>query len=213
MDRSRIAIVIPAHNESATIARVVTEAKAYGIAIVVDDASDDGTAAAAGAAGAAVVRNETKSGYDGAINTGFRHADELGMDFVVTLDGDGQHETASIRDVLTELDNGADLVVGYRPRTARLMEYLFAVITRYRYGIFDPLCGLKGYRMELYRQRGHFDRRSSIGTELMLYAVRRGFRFAQVRIDVRERDGHSRFGHTLKGNLKIVRAMLAMHRD
>ena len=52
MDKSRIGIIIPALNESATIAGIVEEAEKYGITIVVDDGSSDNTAEVASKSGA-----------------------------------------------------------------------------------------------------------------------------------------------------------------
>ena len=80
-------------------------------------------------------------------------------------------------------------------------------MTKFLYGLSDPLCGLKGYRMSVYRALGHFDAYGSIGTELTLFSVRSGFRLEQVPIVVRERNGHPRFGRKLQANYKIFRAM------
>jgi glycosyltransferase involved in cell wall biosynthesis len=208
MDRSRVAIVIPAYDESDTIARVVVDVSPHGIPIVVDDASRDDTGEVAMRAGATVVRNPVNLGYDGALNAGFTRAVQLGVDFLVTFDGDGQHDPSGIADVLELLEGGADMVVGIRPRKARVTEWAFAGLTRLRYGIRDPLCGLKGYRVELYNRLGHFDSRGSIGTELMLYGLRAGCRVRQIPIELRERHGASRFGDSVRGNLKILRAMV-----
>lgn len=207
MDRSRVAIVIPAYNESSTVARVVRDVAQYGTPIVVDDASYDQTGTASAAAGAIVLRNEVNAGYDGALDAGFRRAAELDMEFVVTIDADGQHVAESLREVLAELERGADVVIGIRPRKARFAEWLFSTLTRRRYGIRDPLCGMKGYRLSVYREQGHFDSRESVGTELMLFAARRGKVLAQVPIPVRERNGKARFGSGIRGNLKILRAI------
>jgi glycosyltransferase involved in cell wall biosynthesis len=207
VDRSRIAIVIPAYNETATIGAVVRGVSRYGIPIVVDDASRDGTGQAAAAAGAVLVRHESNGGYDAALNAGFRRADEMNVDYVVTIDADGQHDSASIELLLRELRGGADVVTGIRPKKARLAERLFGALMRARYGIRDPLCGLKGYRLSVYREQGHFDSRGSIGTELLLFALRRGRQVAQVNIPVRERRDAPRFGSALRGNLKILRAI------
>ena len=211
MDRSQVAIVIPAHNEASTIARMVEGVSAFGIPIVVDDASQDGTGSLAASAGAFVIRLELNSGYDRALDMGFQEAGRLGTDFVITIDGDGQHDPASIGCFLDELSQGADLVIGFRPRKARLAEGLFGAFSRIRCGIKDPLCGLKAYRMELYRSLGHFDRRSSVGTELMFHGVRRGYKYVQIPITLDKRRGNaSRFGQSISGNLKILRAILTM---
>src|ERR1700682_1681989 len=157
MDRSRVAVVIPALNESASIARVVTLVCQYGTPIVVDDGSTDGTAALAKEAGATVVTLPRSLGYDRAIDHGFQEASALGCTLIMTFDGDGQHDPTVIEGFLDRIEAGADVVIGIRPRKQRFAEQLFAWYTRWQFGISDPLCGMKAYRTEVYRALGHFD--------------------------------------------------------
>lgn len=211
MDRSRIAIVIPAWNEAATIQSVVRAVTGAGVAVVVDDGSSDQTAALAGAAGAEVVRLPVNRGYDGALDAGFERASQLGCEYVITMDADGQHDPGVLPALIDCLDQGAAVAIGIRDRRQRLAETLFAWATTLRWGIRDPLCGMKAYRTSVYRELGHFDRRGSIGTELALYAARRGMRVMQVPVRTRDRADAPRFGRLLSANLRILRAMfLAM---
>jgi glycosyltransferase involved in cell wall biosynthesis len=174
---------------------------------VVDDCSTDGTGSLAEAAGAIVVRHTENRGYDGALNSGFAEAARLGFEYVITFDADGQHDGSILERFVLALDNGADLVIGIRPSHARIGEAVFSLYTRVRYGVCDPLCGLKGYRIDLYRGLGWFDSYRSIGTELTLYAVRRGCRYMQVPIPIGRRDGKPRFAAAWKAELKILRAL------
>ncbi len=207
MDRSRLAIVIPALNEEGSIGAVVRNCRSYGLPIVVDDGSVDRTGEVSKAEGAEVVRHPSNKGYDAALSSGFRRAAELDCEFVITIDADGQHDPQIIQKFLDLLNGGADIVVGIRDKHQRFAEYCFARMTKLLYGLSDPLCGLKGYRMSVYRALGHFDAYGSIGTELTLFSVRSGFRLEQVPIVVRERNGHPRFGRKLQANYKIFRAM------
>ena len=207
MDRRRIAIVIPALNEAATITQVVQAAQRKGQCIVVDDGSTDATARLACDAGALVVSHPTNRGYDAALDSGFRRASEVGCEVVVTLDADGQHDPGLVDRFLDAIDAGACVALGVRSSRAHLAEHVFAWYTRWRWGIADPLCGLKAYRIGVYRALGHFDSYGSIGTELMLFAARSGQAVAQVPFQVRERDGQPRFGRMLTANWKIFRAM------
>jgi hypothetical protein len=85
---------------------------------------------------------------------------------------------------------------------------LFQITARRLYGIQDPLCGMKGYWMELYRVLGWFDSYRSMGTELMLHAVRHGACVAQFSVPARERVGHARIGKVFGANFVIMRASL-----
>src|SRR5881394_1086849 len=86
-------LLIPALNEQHSIGEVVRAAKArIADILVVDDGSSDLTQAAAAAAGAIVLRLETNMGKGEALKVGFRYALEHDCDWVVTMDGDGQHD-------------------------------------------------------------------------------------------------------------------------
>lgn len=208
MDRSRIALVIPALNESATIACVVTAACTHAAVLVVDDGSTDATAILARDAGAIVVSHESNLGYDAALNTGLAEAARRGFEAVVTLDADGQHDPSLVARFIVSLQSGADVVLGVRNERPRIAEHLFAVYTRMCYGIADPLCGLKGYRIAVYRRLGHFDSYGSVGTELMLFAARRRLRIEQIPFRVGQRADAPRFGQLISANRRILRALV-----
>jgi glycosyltransferase involved in cell wall biosynthesis len=207
LGRPELAIIIPAHNEERTIGRVVSAAKQFGAVIVADDASTDNTANVARVAGATVLTHRTNKGYDGALNTGFAGASEAGAEYAITIDADGQHPIDRIPAFVQELKRSAAVVCGIRPRPARFAEWLFGKITNALYGIRDPLCGMKGYRLGVYRERGHFDSYQSIGTELALFAARRGYPIAQVEIPVAERIDSPRFGQRYRANARILKAL------
>lgn len=208
MDKYRVAIVIPAFNESATIREIVEATGKRGVPIVVDDGSEDQTADLALQVGANVVVHEHNRGYDAALESGFRKAAEIGCQVVITFDADGQHDPMFIEQFINQIDSGADAVVGVRSARQRAAEHAFGWYTGLRYGIRDPLCGLKAYRMELFHSLGHFDSYESIGTELIIYAARHGARIDQIPFQVRARKDKSRFGKALSGNLRIFRAMV-----
>jgi glycosyltransferase involved in cell wall biosynthesis len=203
----RVCLVIAALNEAETIASVVAEAASYGLPVVVDDGSSDGTGALALEAGAVVVTHRVNRGYDDALASGFARAVELGAEYVITLDADGQHDATTLGSFVAELDRGADLVVGTRDRHQRIAEMIFSWVGRLAWQIDDPLCGLKGYRVSVYRELGHFCSYRSIGTELTIFAARQGKRIVQVPVGTRDRVGETRFGGGLDANWRILRAL------
>jgi glycosyltransferase involved in cell wall biosynthesis len=207
VERHRIAIVIPALNECGTIASVVLDVAKYGLPIVVDDGSIDGTGELARAAGAVGVRHDVRRGYDEALNSGLAAANSLGCEYAISIDADGQHSSSTIAAFLESLDDGADVVVGVRDRRQRLSEQIFAYVGTLMWGIRDPLCGMKGYRLSVYRELGHVDCYRSIGTELAVFAARRGKRVAQLPVQTVPRSGRPRFGGRLAANIRIFRAL------
>jgi glycosyltransferase involved in cell wall biosynthesis len=108
-----VSIVIPAFNEGPAIAAVVAalaESGPWHEIIVVDDGSRDETGANAAAAGATVVRHPYNKGNGAAVKSGIRRASG---EFVLIIDGDGQHSPADARRLVARLGE-YDLVVGAR---------------------------------------------------------------------------------------------------
>lgn len=116
----RMLVLIPAHDESTQIARVVEGARRHLPVLVVDDGSSDDTAAVAKAAGARVIRQSPNQGKGAALRAGFAAALADGVEAVITLDGDGQHDPTEIPSFLgafarrTIAGEHTDLIVGRR---------------------------------------------------------------------------------------------------
>ncbi len=109
-----VSIVIPAYNEADAIGGVVSALAAAGPwheIIVVDDGSADATAARAAEAGAIVVRHPYNKGNGAAVKSGIRRASG---EFVLIIDGDGQHQAGDARRIVARLGEH-DLVIGARP--------------------------------------------------------------------------------------------------
>ena len=112
-DPEATSVVIPAFEESASIAAVVTGLRSganWKEIIVVDDGSGDDTAAQAGAAGALVVRHPYNKGNGASVKTGIRHARG---EWILIIDADGQHNAADAKRLVASLGT-YDLVVGAR---------------------------------------------------------------------------------------------------
>ena len=207
MDRSEVAIIIPALNESATIKKVIIEALNFGNVILVNDGSTDDTANVAHLAGAIVVNHKNNLGYDAALNSGFIEANSRGYKYFITIDADGQHNPKLIRNMLDELSNGAYIVSGNRDKKQRIGEYLFDFYTYIFFSIRDPLCGLKAYRAEVYQDMQAFDTFKSIGTELLIYSSVSGYKITQIKIITSDREDEPRFKGSVIGNYRILRAL------
>jgi len=111
-------ILIPAFNETGAISDVIREVRQVmpkTPILVVDDASKDATYDRAKAAGADVLRLPHHLGLGGCVQAGYRLAYELGYDYVIRVDGDGQHDPRDIPTVLEALERGdCEMVIGSR---------------------------------------------------------------------------------------------------
>jgi glycosyltransferase involved in cell wall biosynthesis len=118
---SEVSVVIPAYNEAHSIAAVVSamaSAATWREIIVVDDGSSDETGARAKGAGACVVRHPYNKGNGAAVKSGIRRASG---DFVLILDGDGQHRAGDARRIVARLGE-YDLVIGARSASTQASQ-------------------------------------------------------------------------------------------
>lgn len=115
---NRVMVLVPAYNEEGAIAQVVAgirQTLPQADVVVIDDCSGDATAAVARAAGATVVRLPCNLGIGGAMQTGLKFARANGYDFVVRLDGDGQHDPQEAPLLFTAVQSGqTDAAFGSR---------------------------------------------------------------------------------------------------
>ncbi|NQY73969.1 MAG: glycosyltransferase family 2 protein [Candidatus Margulisbacteria bacterium] len=207
---ARSCVIIPAFNEEGSIGTVVHSLKPIlDTVIVVNDNSSDETGSIARAAGAMVINHATNKGYDHAINSGFMSASEQGFEHILTFDADGQHNPSDLKIMLKKLrDNQADIVIGIRKKKARWSEHILGLYANHRFGIKDPLSGLKGYHIKLFHKYGAFSKYNMIGSELSFFAASQGSPLIQMPIEIIKRQHTKpRFTGVLSGNEKILSAL------
>ncbi len=111
-------IIIPVYNEEKFIAQVIDDTKKsnpQADILVINDGSTDNTSVIARKMGVMVLDLPFNIGYGGAIQTGFRLAQENNYEFVITMDGDGQHDPYSINSLIDAMNTfKADVVIGNR---------------------------------------------------------------------------------------------------
>ncbi len=187
------AAVIPCFNEAPGLATLVDQVHArVPVVVVVDDGSEDGTAAEAERAGAVVLRHERNRGKGAALRTGLSAACQRGFAWALTLDGDGQHAPADIPAFFhCAEETGAALVVGQRrfdatamPRLRRLVNCWMSRQLSRRAGMRlpDSQCGFRLVQLAAWAalrlEAEHFEAES----ELLLACARAGHRIAFVPI-------------------------------
>jgi len=152
-----VLIVIPAWNEAANLAAVVTELRAsrpHDEIAIVDDGSLDATSEEARRLGCVLLRLPLHLGYGVAVQTGIKYALRAGHRIVVTFDGDGQHDPAEVEALVAAVRAGADVAVGSRFLSAesyrggpsrRTGRWVFSQLAGALTGIrlTDPTSGLK----------------------------------------------------------------------
>lgn len=208
MSAPRVLVIIPAHNEEASLPQTLAEvrAKAPDVELlIVDDGSRDATAKVARDAGVPVVRHPVNLGVGGALQTGFRYAVERGYDIGVQLDADGQHDPAYLGVLLEPLlRNACDVSIGSRyvessgyraPWTRRMGMLLFSGVVKLALGqrITDTTSGFRAYSLPVMQVCQHDFPKDFPDAPLLIALARRGFRLAEVPVVMRERKAGQSF--------------------
>ncbi len=203
-----ISVVIPVYNERESLEALLEEVEdgcaRTGLAwevVWVDDGSIDGTTEvlerlARTREGVRLVRLRRNFGKSAALRAGF---DQSRGAVVITMDGDGQDDPAEIPALLAKLDEGYDVVSGWKqtrrdPPFKRWGSRVFNALTARLSGVplHDVNCGFKAYRgpairaLELYGEQHRF---------IPVLGYQRGWRVAELPVHHRARPhGRSKFG-------------------
>ncbi|HEU5263721.1 MAG TPA: glycosyltransferase family 2 protein [Gaiellaceae bacterium] len=202
-----ISVVVPLFNEEHSLETLYREiASALDTqddfeVIFVDDGSTDGSLSVlerlhADSTNVVVVHLRRNFGKAAALQAGFL---EARGDIVVTIDADLQDDPAEIPRLLAKLDEGFDLVSGWKtrrndPLTRRLFSKIFnwstAVVSGVR--LHDVNCGLKAYRAEVLQGMRLY---GELHRFIPVLASYRGYRIAEIPVNHRPRPhGRSRYG-------------------
>ncbi|WP_226036189.1 glycosyltransferase family 2 protein [Aquibacillus saliphilus] len=195
-------IVIPAYNESKSIAIVlgkIIETIDDAEIIVVDDCSTDNTIEVLEQfERVKIVKHVNNMGPTAALMTGFHAAT---FDAMVSLDADGQHPIESIEKIVNPiLNDEADLVLGTRSELPRLGEKIIALAA----GVSDATTGFKAMRKKCVQ---FVEDDIAYGGMLIVKAKKRNLRVKEVPTKVIDRmEGHSTQSNylILKRSLKFV---------
>jgi len=222
--RDRVAVVIPAYNEEASVGDVVREIPSevcgeQTAVLVVDDGSRDDTGEEAAKAGAVVARHVINRGGGGALRTGYRLMAESGALVVVTLDADGQHVPAEMeRLVRPVLEDEVDVahgsrVLGEAEPNARSRELgivffnrVVSLITRTR--VSDCSNGYRAVRTSVLPQL--VLRQEQFHTsEFLIEAIKRGIPAKEIPVTVQKRvHGHSKKPAVVRYGLGFTNAIV-----
>jgi|SRR5581483_9823127 len=188
-------IIVPAFNEEAAVGGVVRSVREIipnVPVLVIDDCSSDGTISAARAAGAEVLPLPHHLGLGGCVQAGYKLAFELGYQYVIRLDGDGQHDPKYVPDIYKTLrHSGCQMVIGSRfveqngSRTSAVRTLgirFFRLVLRPILGkpVRDPTSGFVGVNraaLEVFSRSFPLEYPE---IEALVVLQRRAFRFEEV---------------------------------
>lgn len=140
-------VIVPAWNEEGAIAGVVRSVRKHvpGVPVlVIDDHSTDETIARAREAGAEVLPLPHHLGLGGCVQAGYKLGYELGFEYVIRVDGDGQHDARDIPRVFEALKaSGCEMVIGSRFTNGSLVhgDPVRALGIRFFRAVLRPILG------------------------------------------------------------------------
>jgi glycosyltransferase involved in cell wall biosynthesis len=218
-------ILIPAFNEAGAIGSVVHEVRNLHpdfMVLVVDDCSSDSTLDLARVAGARVLALPHHLGLGGCVQAGYQLAYDLGFDFVIRIDGDGQHDPRDISAILETLQTtGCEMVIGSRflesagQRTTPVRSLgirFFRAVLRPILGrpVHDPTSGFVGVNrraLAVFRRSFPLEYPE---IEALVVLQRRAFRFEEVPCRMRPRLAGKSSITALKSVYYVIHVLLGV---
>ena len=229
----RTLVFIPAWNEEASVAEVISDVrKALPEAdiLVVDDGSTDATAARARECGVLVASLPFNQGLGAALQTGYLYALREGYDCCAHLDADGQHPADEVARLLAEVTaDRADLVIGsrysdpaaagesegddYRPTLSRrigtsVFRFFLTLATRQRFT--DTTSGMRAANRRVMSLFSVHYSPDFAEIESLQLAVRQGLRVEEVPVRMLERADGSSFLTPLRSAFFIFKGVVVL---
>lgn len=218
-----LTILIPCLNEELSIPGVIREYAAafpHSDVLVVDNGSEDHTAAAAKAAGAFVV-TEKRRGKARAVATALAHID---TDLVLMVDGDGSYPAEGAKLLLEQYaTEPADMITGirsaqeevFRPMHQWGMSVFAAVLNLvFRFKPLDLFSGLRLFSRRFYQHVPVLSRGFELEIELTIQAIDKSFSMTDIPVPFRNRAGGSASKlKTVRDGLRILRLLVVLFRD
>ena len=222
----KLAVLIPCYNESATIAKVVTdykkefpEADIY----VYDNNSTDGTDKIAAEAGA-IVKYEYRQGKGNVIRSMFADID---ADCYLMIDGDDTYPAESGREMVDLVfEKGADMVVGDRLSSTYFTEnkrpfhnfgnrIVRSLINKlFNSDIHDIMTGYRAFSRKFVKNFPILSKGFEIETEMTIHALDKNFYIREIPVKYRDRPAGSESKlNTVSDGLKVLKTIVRLFRD
>lgn len=225
----KIAAIVPAHNEEASIENVIDEINKFAKGsslnidvIVVDDCSTDSTRDIISSLQCISLHLPINLGIGGAVQTGFKYAFSADYDFAIQIDGDGQHRAVDIPVLLkAQAEHGWDVVIGsrfisnhgYQSTMARRIGIrYFELVNRVLTGkrIHDSTSGFRLLNKKALRIVNKYYPDDYPEPEAIVLFRKNGLKIGEVQVTMRERQGGESSINILSSIYYMLKVSLAI---
>ena len=222
-----ILLCIPAFNEEDVIGDLIKKSlKFVDHVVVCDDGSSDKTSEIAENAGAYVIRHSENKGKGYALQSLFKYARHQNSKIIVTMDGDGQFKPDEIPKLCEPiLNNGQDLVVGYRfdnndemPTYREIGNKMLDRISNLasKLPLRDTQSGFRAYSKNAIQLITFFNEGFGADSEILINAYEKGLKITEEKVTVIYNTGHKTstknpISHTTGVVVSLIELILIKH--
>jgi glycosyltransferase involved in cell wall biosynthesis len=237
---TKLCIIIPCYNEAKIIESLILSARKEfpeATIVVIDDCSTDNSVELVRNAEAVALQLPVNLGIGGAIQTGIMYAERKGFEYLIRIDGDGQHPVSEMQKVLAPIIAGeADMSIGSRffidsqtmnhePPTTyyqpsfkstpirRIGIHTFRFLNRLIIGqtITDSTSGFRAYNKKLieYLAKNYPSFDYPEPEEITLLGMN-GYRIKEVSVNMQEREHGSSSINMLKSIYYMIKVVFAI---
>ena len=212
----KVLIVIPAYNEELNIVKTVNDVRNntnYDY-VVINDCSKDNTKKICQENNINCMSLPINYGLTSGIQLGMKYALKYDYDVAIQFDGDGQHQARYLKELVKEIENGNDIVIGSRfvekkkPFTMRMLgSRIISFFIKLTTGksIKDPTSGMRAFNK---RAIAEFNRNTSLTPEpdTLVYMAKKGLKIKEVQVEMTDRE----FGESYLTPIKSMKYMINM---
>lgn len=217
--KKKILLIIPAYNEQDNILKTYNTVINYNKknkenydVIVINDGSTDQTGKICDDNNIPVIHLIHNLGIGGAVQTGYKYAYENNYDIAIQYDGDGQHDVAYVKKIITPLlEEKADFVIGSRfvGKTndgfqstfarrvgIRIVSFFIKLVTGKK--VYDTTSGFRACNNDIIRQFSNSYPKEYPEPITTVELLKRGYRLSEIPVEMKERDGGTSSIHSWK---------------
>ncbi len=216
--RVKVLVIIPAYNEEHSLyalVKYIVNLKEIHECVVVDDCSIDKTSIVAKKAGATVIKNTINEGTASSIQKGLVYASKKNIDYVITIDADGQHNPKYIHNLINEIKIGFDYVIAsrYLKRTDHVTTYIRRLGTKsisillfleFKQRITDPTSGFRIMNRKVISFLAHTYPMKFSEPEIILKLIKSNYKVTEIPCQMEKR----RYGKSSISSMKALNLML-----
>ena len=193
----KVLLIIPAYNEAQNIEKTIKDVKEnseYDY-IIINDCSKDNTKEICEKNNFNVISLPINYGLTSGIQLGMKYALKYDYDVAIQFDGDGQHQARYLKDLVKEIENGNDIVIGSRfvekkkPFTMRMLgSRIITAMIKLTTGVTinDPTSGMRIINKELIKDYA-FELNRKPEPDTLAFQIKKGYKAKEVQVKMEDR--------------------------